>query len=111
MKLFQRVKAEFAQDGDFDTGNAKYKGYERYSVGWTDWRALYGSPGASNADNNGTMVCQSAAVALTASQTTLSWEVEIISPLPGDWHSRIAVRDGQAGGEQRRPRDQRAAGS
>jgi hypothetical protein len=46
MKLFQRVKAEFAQDGDFDTGNAKYKGYERYSVGWTDWRALYGSPGA-----------------------------------------------------------------
>jgi hypothetical protein len=36
MKLFQRVKAEFAQDGDFDTGNLKYKGYERYSVGWTD---------------------------------------------------------------------------
>jgi hypothetical protein len=46
MKLFQRVKAEFAQDGDFDTGNAKYKGYERYSVGWTDWRAAFGSPGA-----------------------------------------------------------------
>jgi hypothetical protein len=46
MKLFQRVRAEFAQDGDFDTGNAKYKGYERYSVGWTDWRALFGSPGA-----------------------------------------------------------------
>jgi hypothetical protein len=46
MKLFQRVKAEFAQDGDFDTGNAKYKGYERYSVGWTDPRALFGSPGA-----------------------------------------------------------------
>lgn len=46
MKLFQRVKAEFAQDGDFDTGNAKYKGYERYAVGWTDPRALYGSPGA-----------------------------------------------------------------
>lgn len=46
MKMFQRVKAEFAQDGDFDTGNLKYKGYERYSVGWTDPRALYGSPGA-----------------------------------------------------------------
>jgi len=46
MKLFQRVTAEFAQDGDFDTGNLKYKGYERYSVGWSDPRALYGSPGA-----------------------------------------------------------------
>lgn len=46
MKLFQRVAAEFAQDGDFDTGNLKYKGYERYSVGWTDPRALFGSPGA-----------------------------------------------------------------
>jgi hypothetical protein len=46
MKLFQRVTAEFAQDGDFDTGNVKYKGYERYSVGWSDFRALFGSPGA-----------------------------------------------------------------
>jgi hypothetical protein len=46
MKLFQRVSAEFAQDGDFDTGNLKYKGYERYSVGWTDPRALFGSSGA-----------------------------------------------------------------
>jgi hypothetical protein len=46
MKLFQRVAAEFAQDGDFDTGNLKYKGYERYSVGWTDPRALFASPGA-----------------------------------------------------------------
>jgi hypothetical protein len=44
MKLFQRVKAEFAQDGDFDTGNVKYKGYERYSVGWTDWRACTARP-------------------------------------------------------------------
>ena len=46
MKLFQRVKAEFAQDGDFDTDNMKYKAYERYAVGWTDPRALYGTPGA-----------------------------------------------------------------
>jgi hypothetical protein len=45
MKLFQRKTAEFAQDGDFDTGNLKYKGYERYSVGWTDWRAVYGVNG------------------------------------------------------------------
>jgi hypothetical protein len=41
MKMFNRVPAEFAQDGDFDTSNAKYKGYERYSVGWSDFRGLY----------------------------------------------------------------------
>ena len=46
MKLFQRKKAAFAQDGDFDTGNLKYKAQERYSVGWTDWRGVFGSPGA-----------------------------------------------------------------
>lgn len=46
LKLFNRKSAQFAQDGDFDSGNLKYKGYERYSFGWTDWRALYGSPGA-----------------------------------------------------------------
>lgn len=46
MKMFQRVAAEFAQDTDFDTSNLKYKVYERYSVGWTDWRGLYGSAGA-----------------------------------------------------------------
>lgn len=41
MKGFQREEATFAQDGDFDTSNLKYKGYERYSVGWSDWRGLY----------------------------------------------------------------------
>jgi hypothetical protein len=46
LKLFQREAAEFKQDGDFDTDNLKYKAYERYSFGWTDPRALYGSPGA-----------------------------------------------------------------
>lgn len=46
MKWFQRVKAEFAQDGDFDTGNLKYKYYERYSAGWSDWRGAFGSAGA-----------------------------------------------------------------
>lgn len=46
MKMFQRVAAEFAQDGDFDTSNVKYKAYERYSQGWSDFRGLYGSPGA-----------------------------------------------------------------
>lgn len=46
MKLFERTAAEFAQDNDFDTSNLKYKGYERYSMGWTDPRGLYGSAGA-----------------------------------------------------------------
>lgn len=45
LKYFEREAAEFAQDNDFDTSNLKYKGYERYSMGWTDWRGLYGSPG------------------------------------------------------------------
>lgn len=45
-RMFQRTSAEFAQDGDFDTYNVKYKGYERYSVGWSDWRGVYGSTGA-----------------------------------------------------------------
>lgn len=46
LKLFQRTAAEFKQDTDFDTDNLKYKAYERYSVGASDPRALYGSPGA-----------------------------------------------------------------
>lgn len=41
MKFFRRVPTEFAQDGEFDTDNIKYKGYSRFSVGWSDWRALY----------------------------------------------------------------------
>lgn len=46
VKLFQREDIDFSQDGDFDTDNLKYKFYERYSTGWTDWRGAYGSPGA-----------------------------------------------------------------
>lgn len=46
LKLFQRNGMEFAIDNDFDTENAKFKARERYSVGWTDPRALYGSTGA-----------------------------------------------------------------
>lgn len=46
MRMFERTGFEFTKDNDFDTENAKAKGYERYSVGWTDWRGLYGSPGA-----------------------------------------------------------------
>jgi hypothetical protein len=46
MTMFQRIKAEFAQDGDFDTANLKYKAYERYSFGWSDFRGAFGSAGA-----------------------------------------------------------------
>ncbi len=46
LKSFQRVGYAFSTDDDFDTTNAKFKGRERYSCGWTDWRALYGSDGA-----------------------------------------------------------------
>lgn len=46
MRFFQREAAEFASDNDFDTYNLKYKGYERYSAGWTDFRGAYGTPGA-----------------------------------------------------------------
>lgn len=45
LKVFQRKTASFAQDGDFDTGNLKYKANERYSQGWSDWRALFGVVG------------------------------------------------------------------
>lgn len=46
MLHYQRTPIEFTQDNDFDTENAKAKNYERYSFGWTDFRGLYGSPGA-----------------------------------------------------------------
>lgn len=46
LKLFQRTEAEFKQDGDFDTDNLKYKAYERYATGCSDWRAVTGSSGA-----------------------------------------------------------------
>lgn len=43
---YNRESKSLTQDNDFDTSNAKAKCYERYSFGWTDWRGLYGSPGA-----------------------------------------------------------------
>jgi hypothetical protein len=45
MKYFERHAIMFDQDNDFDTMNAKAKGYERYSFGWDDARAVYGSNG------------------------------------------------------------------
>jgi len=46
LKYFERRGDEFGMDEDFDTENAKYKATARYSFGWTDARAIYGSPGA-----------------------------------------------------------------
>ena len=45
MKHYERVGIQFDQDNDFDTMNAKAKGYERYSFGWTDPRAVWGVNG------------------------------------------------------------------
>lgn len=45
MKHYTRDAIMFDQDNDFDTKNAKAACYERYSMGWSDWRAAYGTPG------------------------------------------------------------------
>jgi hypothetical protein len=42
---FKRAGYTFTTDNDFDTDNAKAKGYERYVPGWTDWRGVYGTSG------------------------------------------------------------------
>ncbi len=46
MMCYEREAVSFAMDNDFDTSNAKAKSYERYSFSVSDWRGLYGSPGA-----------------------------------------------------------------
>ena len=46
LKHFERVPYQFAEDNDFDTKNHKYAAVEYYSFGATDWRSLFGSPGA-----------------------------------------------------------------
>jgi len=47
LKHFVRVPLKTGSDGDFDTGNMRYKARERYSFGWSDPLAIYGSPGTS----------------------------------------------------------------
>lgn len=47
MKHFQRTPLETSMDGDFDTGNVRYKSRERYSFGVSDPLGIYGSPGSS----------------------------------------------------------------
>ena len=46
MKHFVRAPLKTAMEGDFDTGNVRYKARERYSFGWSDWRGVYGNAGA-----------------------------------------------------------------
>ena len=46
LKYFERRADEFKSDNDWDTENAKFKATARYSFGWSDPRAIYGSPGA-----------------------------------------------------------------
>lgn len=46
LKHFVRTKMATSMDGDFDTGNVRYKARERYSFGWSDPLACWGSPGA-----------------------------------------------------------------
>jgi len=43
---FDREPVQFTKDTDFDTDNAKAKGYMRFIPFWGDWRALYSSSGA-----------------------------------------------------------------
>jgi len=45
-KLFQRTPIRTAMEGDFDTGNMRFKARERYSFGVSDWRGVFGTPGA-----------------------------------------------------------------
>jgi hypothetical protein len=46
MKHFERMPLANSMDGDFDTGNVRYKSRERYSFGWSDPLGMFGSSGA-----------------------------------------------------------------
>ena len=46
MKHFVRTPLSTSMDGDFDTGNVRYKARERYSFGWSDPLGMWGSQGA-----------------------------------------------------------------
>jgi hypothetical protein len=47
MKQFVRAPIKTAMEGDFDTGNVRFKARERYSFGFSDPRGIFGSPGAA----------------------------------------------------------------
>ena len=47
LKMFVRSPVKTSMEGDFETGNVKYKARERYSFGFSDPRGIFGSPGAA----------------------------------------------------------------
>ena len=47
LKHFVRFPGATSMEGDFETGNVRYKASERYSFGFSDWRGIFGSPGAA----------------------------------------------------------------
>jgi len=47
LKHFVRSPLANSMDGDFDTGNVRYKARERYSFGWSDPLGMFGSPGSA----------------------------------------------------------------
>lgn len=47
LKMFQRIGIKTGFEGDFETGNVRYKARERYSFGASDPRGIFGSPGAA----------------------------------------------------------------
>lgn len=47
LKHFERAALTNSMDGDFDTGNVRYKARERYSFGWSDALGIWGSSGSS----------------------------------------------------------------
>lgn len=46
LNCINRSALAFQAGDDFDTGDAKFKGFERFSIGHGDWRGTFGSPGA-----------------------------------------------------------------
>lgn len=46
LKYIERVKLKTSMEGDFETGNMRYKVRERYAFGVSDWRGIFGTPGA-----------------------------------------------------------------
>ena len=47
LKHFVRTPMSTGMDGDFDTGNVRYKARERYSFGWSDPLGMWGSSGSN----------------------------------------------------------------
>ena len=47
LKHFVRTPLQNSMDGDFDTGNVRYKARERYSFGWSDPLGMFGSSGSA----------------------------------------------------------------